>query len=160
RRASAASTSRRSRTTTARPASSNGDGGRCFLRWSVVDDCQLGTDDSMTKYVLLAGGLGWLVSSDWVIGACLIVVELGEAVLQPDEGPPLIALACSRQWVAVCVGLFYFAATERPLDATIHSDYRTMVEIGLGCLLAMIAGLYVGRRLVGLAGPAKGLRPA
>jgi hypothetical protein len=35
-----------------------------------------------------------------------------------------------------------------------------MVEIGLGCLLATIAGLSVGRRLVLLAGPAKGLRPA
>jgi hypothetical protein len=114
----------------------------------------------MMKFVLLAGGLGWLVSGDWLIGACVIVLGLGWTILQPDEGPPVIALAFSMQWVAVCVGLFYFAATDRPLDATIHSDYRTMVEIGLGCLLAMIVGLYVGRRLVGLAGPATGLRPA
>jgi hypothetical protein len=35
-----------------------------------------------------------------------------------------------------------------------------MVEIGLGCLLAMIAGLSIGGRLVKLSGPAMGLRPA
>jgi hypothetical protein len=114
----------------------------------------------MIKFAFLAGGLGWLVSGDWLIGACLLVLALGWVILQPEEGPPVIALAFSMQWVSVCVGLFYFALTDRPLDATIHSDYRTMVEIGLGCLLAMIAGLFVGRRLVGLMGPATGLRPA
>jgi hypothetical protein len=114
----------------------------------------------MMKFVCLAGALGWLISGDWLIGACLLVLGLGWVILQPDEGPPVIALAFSMQWVSVCVGLFYFMLTDRPLDATIHSDYRTMVEIGLGCLLAMIAGLSVGRRLVKLAGPATGLRPA
>src|SRR5262245_6897114 len=114
----------------------------------------------MIKYVLLAGAGGWLVSGDWLVGACLLVLALGWVILQPDEGPPVIALAFSMQWVAVCVGLFYFLLTGRALDATIHSDYRTMVQIGLGCLLAMIAGLAVGRRLVSLAGPARGLRPA
>jgi hypothetical protein len=114
----------------------------------------------MTKFIFLAGGLGWLVSGDWLIGASLMVLALGWTILQPDEGPPVIALAFSMQWVSVCVGLFYFAATDRPLDATIHSDYRTMVAIGLGCLLAMIAGLSVGRRLVELAGPATGVRPS
>jgi hypothetical protein len=114
----------------------------------------------MTKLVILAGAVGWLASGDWLIGACLLVLGLGWIVLQPDEGPPVIALAFSMQWVSVCVGLFYLRLTDRPLDATIHSDYRTMVAIGLGCLLAMIAGLSVGRRLVSLAGPATGLRPA
>src|SRR6266853_1350416 len=114
----------------------------------------------MTKFVILAGVAGWLVSGDWLIGACLLVLGLGWMLLQPEEGPPVIALAFSMQWVSVCVGLFYFTVTERPLDATIHSDYRTMVMLGLGCLLTMIAGLRLGRRIVGLAGPATGLRPA
>src|SRR5215470_16358908 len=115
----------------------------------------------MMKFVLLAGGLGWLVSGDWLIGVSLMVLALGWVVLQPDEGPPVIALAFSMQWVSVCVGLFYFTVIDRPLEATIHSDYRTMVLIGLGCLLATMAGLYVGRKLVtGLAGPPTGLRPA
>src|SRR6185369_15038569 len=115
----------------------------------------------MTKFVLLAGAAGWLLSGDWLLGACLVVLALGWVVLQPDEGPPVIALAFSMQWVSVCVGLFYFTITGRPLDATIHSDYRTMVLIGLGCLLAMMAGLWVGRKLVaGFSGQATGLRPA
>ena len=114
----------------------------------------------MSKLVILAAVVGWLASGDWLIGACLLVLGLGWVILKPDEGPPVIALAFSMQWLSVCVGLFYFTLTERPLDATIHSDYRPMVVIGLGCLLAMIAGLSVGRRLVRLAGPATGLRPA
>jgi hypothetical protein len=114
----------------------------------------------MIKGVLLAGAAGWLLSGDWLVGACLLVLGLGWAILQPDEGPPVIALAFSMQWVSVCVGLFYFLLTGRPLDATIHSDYRTMVEIGLGCLLATIAGLAAGRRMVSLVGSATGLRPA
>jgi len=113
----------------------------------------------MIKFALLAGIIGWLASGDWLIGACLLVLGVGWVVLQPEEGPPVIALAFSMQWVAVCVGLFYYTVTERPLDATIHSDYRTMMMLGLGALLATMAGLYVGRRLVGLAGPATGLRP-
>jgi hypothetical protein len=114
----------------------------------------------MSTLVIVAAVVGWLASGEWLIGACLLVLGLGWVILQPDEGPPVIALAFSMQWVSVCVGLFYFTLTERPLDATIHSDYRTMVMIGLGCLLAMIAGLSVGRRLVRLAGPPAGLRPA
>jgi hypothetical protein len=114
----------------------------------------------MIKFFSVAAVVAWLVSGDWLVGACLLVLGLGWAILQPEEGPPVIALAFSMQWVSVCVGLFYFTATDRPLDATIHSDYRTMVAIGLGCLLVMIAGLYAGRRLVGLMGPSTGLRPA
>src|SRR5215470_234667 len=114
----------------------------------------------MMKFVCIAGVAGWLLSGDWLIGACLLVLGLGWMILQPDEGPPVIALAFSMQWVSVCVGLFYVALTDRPLEATLHSDYRTMVAIGLGCLLTMIGGLSVGRRLVGLLGPATGPRPA
>src|SRR6516162_8118075 len=114
----------------------------------------------MIKFFSVAAVVAWLVSEDWLVGACLLVLGLGWAILQPEEGPPVIALAFSMQWVSVCVGLFYFTATDRPLDATIHSDYRTMVAIGLGCLLVMIAGLYAGRRLVELAGPATGVRPS
>src|SRR5215510_13695643 len=107
----------------------------------------------MIKFVGIAAVVGWLASGDWLIGACLLVLGLGWVILRPDEGPPVIALAFSMQWVSVCVGLFYATVTDRPLDATIHSDYRTMVEIGLGCLVAMIAGLSVGRRPIGLMGP-------
>jgi hypothetical protein len=113
----------------------------------------------MTKLVILAGAIGWLASGDWLIGACLLVLRLVRIVLQPDEGTPVIALASRMQWRVDCLGLFY-RRDRTSLDATIHSDYRTMVMIGLGVLLATIAGLYVGRRLVGLAGPATGLRPA
>jgi hypothetical protein len=114
----------------------------------------------MKKYVILAGVVGWLAFNDWMIGASLAVLVLGWAMLQPDEGPPVLALAFSMQWVSVCCGMFYIALTDRPLEATIHSDYRTMVAIGLGWLVAMIAGLNIGRKLIDLMGPPEGLRPA
>ena len=114
----------------------------------------------MKKFVILAGLIGWLVFNDWMMGASLAVLVLGWAMLQPEEGPPVLALAFSMQWVSVCCGMFYIAITDRPLEATIHSDYRTMVAIGLGWLLAMIAGLNIGRKLIDLMGPPDGLRPA
>ena len=49
----------------------------------------------MIKFALLAGIVGWLASGDWLIGACLLVLGVGWVVLQPEEGPPVIALAFS-----------------------------------------------------------------
>ena len=81
----------------------------------------------MTKFVILAGVVGWLASGDWLIGACLLVLGLGWIVLQPDEGPPVIALAFSMQWVAVCVGLFYL---RRDRTSTRRDDPQRLSDDG------------------------------
>ena len=113
----------------------------------------------MKKLVVIALVVGWVGSGDWLIGAALMTLALAWTFLPTHEGPPVLPLAASMQWVSVTIGLFYVTLTGRPLEATIRADYRTMVAIGLGWVLAMIAGLYIGRWLVDRQGPPKGLRP-
>jgi len=113
------------------------------------------------KQMTVVAGLGvWLVSGDWLLGLSAFVLALGWALLPAEEGPPVLALAFTLQWVAVCIGLYYVAITGRPLQATLGSDYQPMVLIGLGCLIAILFGLLFGKYLVGLFKPLEGVRPA
>ena len=114
----------------------------------------------MKTLVVIAGIAVWLISGDWLLGLAAFVLALGWALLPAEEGPPVLALAFTLQWVAVCIGLYYVAFTGRPLQATLGSDYQPMVLIGLGCLVAMLTGLLSGRYLVGLVKPMAGVRPA
>src|SRR5437762_9862242 len=114
----------------------------------------------MRKFVPLAGAAGWLVSGDWLVGLCLTVLALIWVTLPAEEGPPVLALAATMQWVSVTLGLFYFQVTGRALDATLRGDYRMMVLLGLGCVVAMVVGLVLGRGLIERLPPKEGLRPA
>jgi hypothetical protein len=113
------------------------------------------------KRLVLAAGVGvWLISGDWLLGLAAFVLALGWACLHAEEGPPVLALAFTLQWVTVCIGLYYVALTGRPLQATLNSDYQPMVLIGLGCLVAILAGLLFGQYLVRQLRPMEGVRPA
>jgi hypothetical protein len=68
-------------------------------------------------------------------------------------------LAFTLQWVQVVSGIFYFAITRRRLEAMDLSDYRPMVLIGLGCLVALLLGLGWGVRLVRQTGLSVEERP-
>ena len=114
----------------------------------------------MKKLVVFAGLATWLMSGDWLLGLCTLVLGLGWALLRAEEGPPVLALAYTLQWITVCIGLYYVAITGRPLQATLTSDYQPMVLIGLGCLIALMAGLLCGRWLIGRLKPMEGVRPA
>jgi hypothetical protein len=114
----------------------------------------------MKKMACLAGIVVWLFSGDWLLGLSTLVLGMGWALLQADEGPPVLALAFSLQWVTVSIGLFYVAITGRPLLATLGSNYEPMVLIGLGCLTALVAGLLAGQALVRRLKPLSGVRPA
>jgi hypothetical protein len=114
----------------------------------------------MKKLAIIASLAVWLLSGDWLLGLSAIVLALGWVYLPADEGPPVLALAYTLQWVTVCIGLFYVAATGRPLQATIGSDYEPMVLIGLGCLVALLAGLLAGQAFVRRLRPLDGPRPA
>ncbi len=102
----------------------------------------------MKKMVVVAGLGVWLISGDWLLGLTAFVLALGWALLPAEEGPPVLALAFTLQWVTVCIGLYYVAITGRPLQATLGSDYQPMVLIGLGCLIAILCGLLFGQYLV------------
>jgi hypothetical protein len=114
----------------------------------------------MTKAVAIVALAVWLFTGDWLLAVCALVLAMGWALLTAEEGPPVLALAFTLQWVTVCIGLFYVAATGRPLQATLGSDYQPMVLIGLGCLVALMAGLLSGQALIRRLKPMPGVRPA
>lgn len=113
----------------------------------------------MTKWAPLSGVAGWIVFGDWLAGLALAVLAVIWAVLPDDEGPPVLALAMTMQWVSVSIGLFYNLLTDRPLEATIHADYRYMVLLGLVCVAVTTVGLALGRYLIDRTRPPQGLRP-
>jgi len=114
----------------------------------------------MYRLVPFAGIAGWLILGDWLAGLALAIVALGWVVLPSEEGPPVLSMAVTMQWVAVSIGFFYYILTKRELDATLRTDYRWMVLLGLGCVLATILGLWFSRYVIGRLKPPTGLRPA
>ncbi|OFW30388.1 MAG: hypothetical protein A3G76_03350 [Acidobacteria bacterium RIFCSPLOWO2_12_FULL_65_11] len=85
---------------------------------------------------------------DWIGGASVVVLWMVWHYLRTDDGLPILAFALTFQWFQVTAGLWYFAVTGRRIATMEISDYRPMVLIGLGCVLALTAGLYWGMALI------------
>ncbi len=85
-----------------------------------------------------------LLAQDWIPGLAVLVLYAGWHYLRTHEGPPVLALAFSTQWLQVNSAIFYEALTGRHIDAMDMTNYRPMVLIGLGCLIALLVGLRVG----------------
>ena len=116
----------------------------------------------MKKFIPLAAAVGFIAFGDWLSALAFAVLALIWVMLQAQEGPPVLALAATMQWVSVTVGYFYVTVTGRPLEATIRpeSDYHTMVLLGLGCVVATVFGVAAGRWLIERMRQPQGLRPA
>lgn len=90
----------------------------------------------------------WILAGDWVAAVGILVLCAGWRYLRGAEGPPVLAMAFTFQWAQVTAGVYYSALTRRSLDTMALSDYRPMVLIGLGCLVALLAGLALGMKVV------------
>ncbi|MDP1569793.1 MAG: hypothetical protein Q8L86_07300 [Vicinamibacterales bacterium] len=90
--------------------------------------------------------LGGLVTGDWLGSVAVAVLFAAWWLVRIADGPPVLAAALTFHWIQVSIGLFYASITGRTLSAITSSDYRTMVLIGLGCVLALAAGLHLGMR--------------
>ena len=100
--------------------------------------------------MLLSGALILLstyIVGHWLGGLAVAVLLLGWRLLVTSEGPPVLALAFSYQWVQVSIGLFYNALTGQPLDGLDHSDWETMMLLGLGCITALAIGVAGGLKI-------------
>ena len=88
----------------------------------------------------------------WIAGLAVAVLLLIWALLGSDEGPPVLALALTYQWMQVTIGLFYYLLTGEELEAIYATDWQRMMLIGLGwitCLaVAMFYGIVLTRRRV------------
>jgi hypothetical protein len=109
----------------------------------------------------LVSALAWLVAGDVIAALAVWVLLAGWRMLPAGDGPPVLAMAYTFQWVQVTAGLWYHALTGIRLPAIELADHRPMMLIGLGCLLALLLGLRLGIYAVGPRAPAPGdARPA
>jgi hypothetical protein len=83
-------------------------------------------------------------TGEWIAGVAVAVLLLVWWLLNSAEGPPVLALALTYQWVQVSIGIFYSTLIGEPLEAMVKSDWRTMVLIGLGCVVTLAISLSVG----------------
>jgi hypothetical protein len=95
----------------------------------------------------LASAFGGLLTDDWIGAAAVATLWLVWKYMRDQNGLPIVAMALTFQWMQVTIGIWYVALTGRRLDAMTLSDYRPMVLIGLGCVLALTGGLSAGWRI-------------
>lgn len=90
------------------------------------------------------------VFGHWLAGLSVAALIAIWRLLRHDdeEGPPVLALAMTIQWLQVTAGLFYTGLTGRALAATDSPDTERMVLIGLGCVMTLTVGLWVGSQQV------------
>src|SRR5882672_2401380 len=81
---------------------------------------------------------------DWIAGIAIVVLWMAWKSAKDDTGLPVLAMALTFQWVQVTSGMWYHAATGRPLKTMVVSDYRPMMLIGLGCVASLVFGLRAG----------------
>jgi hypothetical protein len=86
----------------------------------------------------------------WIAGLAVAVLLLIWALLSTAEGPPVLALALTYQWMQVSIGIFYSVLAGEELEAMYQTDWQRMMLIGLGwvtCLaVAMFAAIVFTRR--------------
>jgi hypothetical protein len=108
----------------------------------------------------LASGIAWILARDWTAALALWVLWAGWRWLKTAENPPVLAAAFTFQWIQITIGLYYYALTGVRLPAIDLSQYRPMVLIGLGCLVALMVGLRLGMKLVRAPRPVGAGEPA
>ena len=97
---------------------------------------------------LIGVGVGSLVlflfSGDWLVLVSILTLWLCLKLSSTGDRLYVLPLAMTFQWSQTSLGVFYNGLTGRKLPAIELSDYRPMVLIGLGCVLAISAGIRVG----------------
>ena len=78
----------------------------------------------------------------WVAGLAVAVLLLIWHLLSTGEGPPVLALALTYQWMQVTIGLFYWRLTGVELEAFYTTDWQRMMLIGLGWLTCLAVAIF------------------
>ena len=80
----------------------------------------------------------------WIAGLAVAVLLLMWALLSTAEGPPVLALALTYQWMQVTIGLFYSTLTGEELEAMYQTDWQRMMLIGLGWVTCLAVAMFYG----------------
>ena len=79
----------------------------------------------------------------WVAGLAVAVLLLIWALLGSTEGPPVLAIALTYQWMQVSIGIFYSAMTGVELEAFYATDWQRMVLVGLTWITLLTVSISV-----------------
>src|SRR4051812_48705957 len=90
--------------------------------------------------ILIAGYL----TGYWIAALAVAVLLLVWALLGSGEGPPVLALALTYQWMQITIGIFYSALTGVELEAFYTTDWQRMVLIGLGWITCLTVAIFYG----------------
>jgi hypothetical protein len=100
---------------------------------------------------LIGVGLGtftiWYLCDDWMAPAAVLVLWLCIKLVSTGDRLYVLPLALSFQWTQCTLGIFYKPLTGHEVQAHYASDYRPMVLIGVGCVLALALGIRLGLSL-------------
>ena len=78
----------------------------------------------------------------WIAGLAVAVLFLIWALLSTAEGPPVLALALTYQWMQVSIGVFYSVLTGEELEAMYQTDWQRMMLIGLGWITCVAVAMF------------------
>src|ERR1051325_6336570 len=80
----------------------------------------------------------------WIAGLAVAVILLVWALLGRSEGPPVLAIALTYQWMQVTIGIFYSAVTGVELEAFYATDWQRMVLVGLAWITLLAVLIFYG----------------
>ena len=100
-------------------------------------------DTELLAVGIISGVVG-LIVNDWIATAAIVTLWLGFKLLVTGDRIPVLFLAFLFQWTQVTLGVFYLGLMGREVPTVYRSDYRPMVLIGLGCVLAIAVGVRAG----------------
>ncbi len=82
----------------------------------------------------------------WIHGASVAVLLLIWKGIPNSEGPPVLKLAMTTQWMQVAIGPFYTFLTGEVMAIEEIPAYGTTMVMGLGSVAALTIGLIIGLR--------------
>ena len=94
-----------------------------------------------------AGMAAGVITGDPLTAAAVVVLMVSIRLVSTSDGLFVLPIAVAFHWMEGTLGLFYLRLTGREVQAVYDSDYRPMVMIALGCVLAMSIGIRVGLML-------------
>ncbi len=94
--------------------------------------------------------LGWM-ADDSLVTWCLLVLFAGLKLVQTGDNLFVVPAAYMFHWTQPSIGVLYKGVLGREVATFYSSNYRPMVWMGLGCCIALAAGIRLGLMAVNRA---------
>jgi hypothetical protein len=106
--------------------------------------------DGLTQFglIIAVAAVFSFLSEDWIVGLAILALWFVWKIVPAGQGPPVLGLALTFQWVQVTAAPLYLGLTGRRVPEMDAADYRPMVLVGLGCVLCLAIGLRIGAWLI------------